>query len=316
MKIRYNVLWVENERDWLDSIQDEIKDFVEDRGFNFICDIASGKSAISNSGYSYSKYDLILMDLNLATEPTGDQIIQEIRDCNIYTDVILYSANGISATREKGRERELDGVYYSGRQADLFIKKVQQVINTTIRKTQDLANVRGLVMAEVSELDVKMGDILTNFLDSKENLKRFHQKVTSDREKSLHKSLEHPVCKKDCTLTLRKSSVSELVPKLESSQKARGVNLVINELSSQGLSVYASPNGKNFMANYDDQIIKMRNVLAHCQSVEIGEEGREVLKTNKADLTFDSETMIQIRRNIQTYHKLFDTIKYILSTVK
>ena len=73
MKIKYNILWVENERDWLDSIVDDIKDFVEDLGFQFSYEVASGKSEISD----YNKYDLILMDLNLASEPTGDEIIRE-----------------------------------------------------------------------------------------------------------------------------------------------------------------------------------------------------------------------------------------------
>ena len=68
MKIKYNVLWVENEQDWLDSIVDEIQEFVEELGFKFSYDVATGRSDISD----YNKYDLILMDLNLASEPTGD----------------------------------------------------------------------------------------------------------------------------------------------------------------------------------------------------------------------------------------------------
>lgn len=75
MKIKYNVLWVENEQDWLDSIVDEIQEFVEELGFKFSYDVATGRSDISD----YNKYDLILMDLNLASEPTGDEIIQEIQ---------------------------------------------------------------------------------------------------------------------------------------------------------------------------------------------------------------------------------------------
>lgn len=42
MKIKYNVLWVENEQDWLDSIVDEIQEFVEELGFKFSYDVATG----------------------------------------------------------------------------------------------------------------------------------------------------------------------------------------------------------------------------------------------------------------------------------
>ena len=308
MKIKYNILWVENERDWLDSIVDDIKDFVEDLGFQFSYEVASGKSEISD----YNKYDLILMDLNLASEPTGDEIIREIRAMDIYTDVVFYSASGIAAIRAKGREKELEGVYYSGRNKELFLGKVQGVIMTTIRKTQDLTNLRGLVMAEVSELDVMMGEILSIFLGFEENLNKFHSKVTSDREKTVHSWLEHPECKKDCTLLIRKAPASDVIKKLDASQKARGVNLVLKILNSQGKDVYVAPNNKGFMENYNIDIIKMRNDMAHCQSIEIESDGKEILRTLKGDVVFNNEDFIRIRKNIVSYHSLFDKILKIL----
>lgn len=309
MKIKYNILWVENEQDWLESIVDEIQDFVEDLGFQFSYEVASGKSEISD----YNRYDLILMDLNLASEPTGDEIIQEIRTLDIYTDVVFYSASGITAIRAKGREKELEGVYYSGRNKDLFLGKVQGVIMTTIRKTQDLTNLRGLVMAEVSELDVMMSDILSIFLNSEENKNKFHSKVTSDREKTVHNSLEHPDCKKDCTLLIRNAPIQEVIEKLDASQKARGVNLVLKVLSSQGQGLYATPNGKGFMENYETDIIKMRNDMAHCQSIEIENDGKEILKTRKGDIVFNAEDFIRIRKSILFYHSLFDKILHVLA---
>lgn len=304
MRINYNILWVENELDWLESIEDEIKDFVEEQGFCFVCDVANGKSEIN----SYNKYDIILMDLNLASEPTGDVIIQEIRNSNIYTDVVLYSAQDISITRSKGKDKELDGVYYSGRNPDLFLNKVKQVIATTIRKTQDLANIRGLVMAEVSELDVMMAEILAIFMKSDENLQKFHDKVTSDREKMIHKWLEHPDCKKDCRLLIRKAPAEDVISRLEASQKARGVNLVLKVLNSQGTSLYSSPNGKGFMENYETDIIHMRNNLAHCKSVDTEEDGKEILKTIKGDVVFSAENFIGIRKSILEYRSLLSKI--------
>lgn len=304
MRIKYNILWVENEQDWLESIVDEIQDFVEELGFKFSYEVASRKSDIHN----YNKYDLILMDLNLASEPTGDEIIQDIRNMEIYTDVVFYSASGIDAIRSKGKEKELEGVYYSGRNKELFLNKVQGVIMTTIRKTQDLTNLRGLVMAEVSELDVMMGEILTKYLDIDENLTKFHSKVTTDREKAIHKSLEHPECKKDCVLAIRKNQPADVVAKIDAYQKARGINLILNDMSSEGKSLYKSTNGKGFMENYDADIIKVRNNLAHCKSVDDKENCQEILVTLKGDMVFTSDTFVTIRKNIMLYHDLFDAI--------
>lgn len=304
MKIKYNILWVENEPDWLDSIVDEIQDFVEDLGFKFTYEVASGRNDIND----YNKYDLILMDLNLASEPTGDEIIQEIRSMNIFTDVVFYSASGIATIRSKGRDKELEGVYYSGRNKDLFLEKVRGVIMTTIRKTQDLTNLRGLVMAEVSELDVMMSDILSIYFNSEENLNKFHSNVTTDREKTIHRQLEHSECKKDCVLSIRNAPASEVILNLDASQKARGVNLVLKNLAAQGRYLYTSPNGKGFMENYDTDIISMRNNLAHCKSVETEKDGKEILKTRKGDLFYSSESFVSIRKSIVGYQNLFESI--------
>ncbi len=302
MKIKYNILWVENERDWLDSIVEEIKDFIEDFGFRFYYDIAESRSEIGN----YNKYDLILMDLNLASEPTGDEIIQDIRKMNIYTDVVFYSAD-VETIRKKGRERELEGVYFSGRNTQRFTDKVKQVIKNTIRKTQDINNIRGLVMAEVSELDAMMGEILSVFLRKEEMLKKFHGKVTKDREDAIHRSLEKANCAKDCQLNWRRLSVDEIINKIDASQKARGLNMILEDIQAKGSGqIYSSPNDKSFYGNYYEDIIEMRNNLAHCQSEE-GPNG-DILKTKKGDVEFSVDTFTCIRKKIMEYHKLFEEI--------
>lgn len=128
----------------------------------------------------------------------------------------------------------------------------------------------------------------------------------------MHSWLEHPECKKDCTLLIRKAPASDVIKKLDASQKARGVNLVLKTLNSQGKVVYVAPNNKGFMENYNTDIIKMRNDMAHCQSIEIESDGKEILKTLKGDVVFNNEDFIRIRKNIVLYHSLFDKILKIL----
>ena len=52
-------------------------------------------------GSDGNKYDLILMDLNLADAPSGDELIQQIRSLGVYTDVVFYSAGGIETIKQK-----------------------------------------------------------------------------------------------------------------------------------------------------------------------------------------------------------------------
>ena len=71
----------------------------------------------------------------------------------------------------------------------------------------------------------------------------------------------------------------------------------------QGNELYASPNDKVFVENYNSDIIEVRNKLAHCSSVV--ENGKEILKTRNGDLIFDTDRITEIRKKIREYHELF-----------
>ena len=159
MNLKYKILWIENEEDWVDSIEDQIQEYLDNLGFEFKKKLISKE----DQEIDYNSWDLILMDLNLASQPNGAELISKIRNQGVYTDVVFYSSSGIDELRTKGREKELDGVYYSSRDVNLFIKKVKAVIDTTIKKVQDLNNLRGLVMAEVSELDSRMASLIKKY---------------------------------------------------------------------------------------------------------------------------------------------------------
>lgn len=299
MTIKYNILWIENDSDWQESICDDIRDFIEEQGFELNVKVIAQQTA----GTDYNRYDLILMDLNLADAPSGDELIQQIRSLGVYTDVVFYSAGGIETIKLKGKERDLEGVYYSGRNRDLFLSKVQSVIQTTIRKVQDLNNLRGLVMSEVSELDALMEQIIESFFVTDERIKIFHEHVTSNREKSIKKSLTHPnpeSCDKKCVLTLRDKNIEEILKIIDSSQKAHAINEVLKEVNQDGHFGFAD--GK-FYQSYESEIILVRNNLAHCDSYE--NNGQEVLRTRKGDLSFNTEDFVLIRKNISKYNKLF-----------
>ena len=214
MKLRYNLLWIENELDWKESVEDDIKAMIEDYAFQYVCKSCRQEE----NGLDYNAYDLILMDMNLDSKPSGDELIKKIRDNGIYTDVVFYSSGGLDSIKQKARELDLEGVYFSGRDRIQFVDKVCKVIDTTIRKVQDLSNLRGLVMAEVSELDALMERMIVGFYTNDERLGMLHRKVTKDRENSLHDDLENnksEKCDKKCTLKLRNQSIARIAEKYD-----------------------------------------------------------------------------------------------------
>lgn len=301
MRLKYKILWIENEEDWVDSIYDQIQEHLSDLGFEF-----EKKLIAKEESVNYDEYDLILMDLNLAEQPNGAELIERIRNLNVFTDIVFYSSVGIDTLREKGREKNLEGVYYSGRTPDSsFVRKVCQVIDSTIKKVQDLSNLRGLVMAEVSDLDSLMDEIIVKYYVDQSLLDEFHRRITKNKENNIKKSLDNDGidCEKTCKLNWRQFNIDKLLKIIDSSQKVRAINILLERHKKQGTDLYQSPNDKGFVDNYLQDIIYVRNNLAHCSSVI--ENGKEILKTRSGDLFFDTDMIIDIRKKIREYHELF-----------
>jgi len=300
MKLKYQILWIENEEDWVQSIEDQIQEYLEELGFIYNMTLI-GKE---ENNVAYNDYDLILMDLNLANQTNGAELISKIRDLGVYTNVVFYSASGTEVLRKQGLEYQLDGVYYSGRTPDaLFVKKVKDVINATIKKVQDLDNIRGLVMAEVSELDGKMVEIINKYYveNATEELKNlFHKHITKKQEEKIKKALEG--CNqpnKSCTHIWKNKEIKEIMPDLEASQLAKAIMYIIPE------HLY-TPKRQNFFEDYKNEIFEIRNELAHCISIK--ENGKEILKTRKGDKTFSEDDIKTIRKNILKYSSLFNRL--------
>lgn len=305
MKLKYKILWFDNEPDWVESIEDDIREIIEDE-YCFIYDIELREKDEPKA--PYANYDLILMDLNLEDEKTGDQLIQNIRNLDIYTDVLFYSADGISKIKEKAQALGLEGVYFSGRDKDAFIEKLRKVILSTINKVQDLNNLRGLVMAEVSELDIIMENIISKyFIENGDNdkTKEFNDHIIKDIEKSIKNKLTSVDCRKQCSHKWKDKKIEEIIHLLDfdSSKKAHTVNIIINREHIDYTAEHA-----NFYEDYKADIIDMRNNLAHCQSDLInGSEVLKLKKTKAEDIVFDAEMFKQVRSNIQKYHTFFST---------
>ena len=297
MKLKYKILWIENEQDWVDSIEDQIQEYLEDLGFTYDMKLISKEE----KNIDYNDYDLILMDLNLADQPNGAELISKIRELGSYTDVVFYSSMGIDELREKGKEKELEGVYYSGRTPETsFVKKVKAVIDSTLKKVQDLANLRGLVMAEVSELDEKMEDVLRKYYiqNVTEELKKtFHDHITKKNKKKIKKNLEGCGKKeKVCYHKWKDMEIQDIIPLMEAAQMAKAVNYIVPK------ELYA-PFRANFFEDYKAEIVEIRNELAHCASKT--EDGKEILITRKGDKTFNDEDIKGIRKNILKYSEIF-----------
>ena len=302
MRLNFCVLWIENDEEWAESIREEIEEAI--LGFGLLPELRIEPKG--DDRLSYKGYDLILMDMALADGKSGDEVISKIRSLEIFTDVVFYTASGIAAVKDKARSMDLEGVYFADRSQALFIAKIKEIINASVRRLQDLVNLRGVVMAEVSELDSQMEFIVNIYFQSKEALDEFHKHVSSDREKSIKKLLVEVGCEKKCYISWKDHTIDDIIKQLDSSQKARAIKIVVENLAktNETFSKYLKT---NFYEEYNKSIISVRNNLAHCVEFK-NDDGTIVLKTRKGDVIYGDAEIVEVRKHIQWYHRLFDSI--------
>lgn len=301
MRLNYSILWIEDSSDWAESIQERISEIVESYGLFASFTILPAES----DEQKYNGYNLILMDLGLAEGRQGDALIEQIRSLNVFTDIVFYSASGVEAVKNKGRELNLEGVYYADRQDVLFLRKVKDVISASLQSFQDLVNLRGLVMAEVSELDSKMDSIIEAYFIDDKRMAEFHGHVTNDKESSTKRNLKG-TCDKSCKHKWRTMELSAIMKKLETNSRAHAVNVVISYLVSTGVPFKEFEN-VSFYKRFDNDIIKMRNNLAHCVEA-IGDNDKPILKTKDGIVAITEVEIITIRKNILFFNAVFDRI--------
>lgn len=297
MNIDYKILWFEDDKDWYDSIQSFIEKYLTDNGFNFIASRYPSGTDLENI-LSADDFDLILVDYNLPGE-LGDKLIERLRKFDLYTDIVFYSQNGAEKVRKALQEKAVEGIYCAGRSRDDFEEKVQNVIWTTIKKVQDLNNMRGLVIAKVADLDNDMESIIfkkvnTSDPDSKAKIKN---EIKDKLINSLKDRLE-VIEKIDVT-----ASFEKLMKKIETYTRWR---IVYNFCENQeNLNAY-----KEIVSTFNGEVIDVRNKMAHLKE-DVDDEGKKVLKSTKqddADFVFNDAKCIEIRTNLKKYSKTFSNI--------
>jgi CheY-like chemotaxis protein len=301
MKIDYKILWFEDIPEWYNSIIPFIEEYLVDQGFNLIPDrYDSGENLeklIKNNDF-----DLILVDYNLPGE-LGDKIIEKIRSFSLYTNIIFYSQDGESKVRAALQSKSVEGVYCANRNKDDFEEKVTKIIDITIKKVQDVNNMRGLVIASTSDLDIVMEDIISKRVKklNKQDVAKYRDEIKTKFIDSLNDRIG-----KVKKLNLE-TEFDTFVSRLESSHKWRATLNICREFES--LREY-----EDIIGQYNEEVIKERNKLAHLRE-ETDKNGIKILKstlTGDDNFIFNEAKCIEIRSNLRKYQETLNKIKELI----
>ena len=158
MRLSFSVLWFDDSEDYFDSLDLEpLKEEISTWGFCPTIDKVTTPEEFKDRS-PFEPYDLIVVDRNLEGYDDGQVFIADIRDHAIFTEVIFYTAGTAIDLWDAIREKKLEGVFVSSRNE--ILAKISQVGRQSIRKVLDIENMRGIVMAEVGELDLLLEKII------------------------------------------------------------------------------------------------------------------------------------------------------------
>lgn len=296
MRIQYEILWVEDDNNWYEDTKEIIRDTVDEVGFKMNCTNIQSfdkfKELIEVDGLQ--KFDLLLVDFKLGDnkEKYGDQVIQLIRNENIYTDIIFYSSQ-LNAAQQKIFENKIEGVYSSHRTS--VEHKFPEIFHKTIKKIQEVNTIRGLLMAETSDLDELMVEIIQTALqDDSEN--KLNDYILGEMRKTINSndqkvSLEEAISKK-----ITDSRI------FTSFHKAKAINKIYK----------LSPRleNENFFYNYENDVLKIRNIFGHVKE----EDGKLVSTQTGEKEVFNEERCIEIRKNLIKYREQLEKLKRVITS--
>ena len=314
--MQYNILWVDDrkeefvELDYPNKLIKYVSDQFFETSLDFCETVDEGKNAIETK-----KYDVIFSDYNIGDKDKGDDFISFVRSKNVNTEILFYSALNNVPGLNKDRISFYNIPTPNGNQK--LLDRMKLLIDLTIEKISDLQVIRGIVMSEVSELDILMERIIHKYFvetATDEKTALFHKHITSDVEGSVKRKLSPKIeCKKQCIHKWRDQSIEDIIGTLEfeSSKKAQSIHCILLDIKV----IY--PTERSFSKDYGNDIITMRNNLAHCVSYKDGDKDvLKVKKKNADDIVFDSEMFKIIRQNIVKYKIILETTLQRINNVE
>lgn len=299
MKLTYRIIWFEDVESAYKQMKPDVVAYVEELGF--IPDIIrEDKDGDFDKYIGDNDIDLIIVDYKLAQGTKGDQLIKRIREHDIYTEIIFYSVEMSKSALEK--LNGIDGIFYSFR--DDLVVKVKKVIDLTLRKIQDVNMMRGLVIAETSDLDNLMKEIIQKHftklkpVDSGKLANQIQQKLLESIS-AKKSAVEKVDVLKDIKAFLDSYH-------FESSHKWRTTKEIIESLNADREfdDVVACLN------QYNEEVIELRNKLAHVHE-EVGTDGKKVLK-GTGGFIFNDGVCKDIRNKLKKHSTNFKKINDVV----
>lgn len=258
MKLKFGILWIED--NYSEQEESDLRKAAATAGFQLdITNSTDGANleSFADNQNKFHLYDLILLDLNLANEVSGDNLAADVREKFRSTPMLFYSGSvTVSELRLKMAQKTIEGVFCAHR--NQFISRAGQMIKDLSNSVNRLSGMRGLAIEVVAQVDqickegiIKMANegletFAIEFLDdavvnqSEKNITDFPNIGT------LEKKLSSPAADSSKTFRLFREMTKKYIQQI----KNRKVQDKLRELRLQ-------------TREYSENVLKVRNVLGH-----------------------------------------------------
>lgn len=299
MNLNYSILWYDDDKNFFES-QDmgPIEEAITSWGFRPQI-IPVHDAAELKQHEPFNQFDMLVVDLELGGNEHGSQFIKNVRDNNVFAEIIFYSMKGADELWQAIGNERLEGVFVAYKKG--IEQKLIRVAHQSVRKVLDLENMRGIVMAEVGDLDEILEKIFTlamHGITEEQRQKVYASFVKKSREpdKKFEDALSAFEGEPSIERLLTLSDGSE--KRLENFNRVRKHHPLLKS--------------HTFSDVYRDAILSPRNFLAH--GVPERKEGGSLLFRHRGkEFLFDDEVGKSLRHKILEYKAAFAEIAEALA---
>jgi len=291
MRLDFNILWVEDQPDEIKHSIRAVEAGLKEMGFLLNVIPAKGFNEVQKlmkDGLEDDAVDLILVDFDLGySGGNGGDAAKEIRERFQHREMAFYSGKSPGDLRQIAAKNKIDGVYFvprTGIEDDLI-----PIIENILRKVLDISHMRGIVMAETSELDYYIGMGLVSAFENLDTVQK--EKICNKSIETIRKRYAEQTEKLDALCSI--SDYSALLGEsllMTARDKSRSLIRLIkaaNDLENKNKH-------KKAIVDYQDNFQNIRNILAHGMVVK--ENGQRVFKGH--DKVINEDAMLQWRLDL------------------
>ena len=304
MKLEFSLLVVDDQPENINQAIQDLEEHLETKGFTLKREIVKepNEQHIQELAQSEGKnYDLVMVDYKLG-EGIGDGAVvaRRLRQLLPYVDMVFFSGAPVRELLSQLSEHSVSGVFAQTRQE--LGDTLSGLADTVIGKVVDVTHMRGIAMAEIAEMDVLMEETLINvfqFPDTqiinaeKRTIQKLRKRISETPNRFDDYYERHGL-----TGVIQDSSLFSFA------NKYQAIIRVAKYLPREGSAASGLP------ANFDQDIIQNRNMLAHAKESTTG-DGQTVLHSKipgKAKVEIDEDWMSGFRKKILEHRSALDIV--------